>query len=101
MLLRLVPRLALLRRLSQSTGVPGSMLARSPRTSATNYHYLDTTPALLTSLRRLDAYKIYPADSESAVLLNGIADDWFLMNVVNNDYRDDLTLFDILESNHI
>ncbi|KAI9344097.1 methylenetetrahydrofolate reductase-domain-containing protein, partial [Obelidium mucronatum] len=45
--------------------------------------------------------EIYPAGSESAVLLNGIADDWFLMNVVNNDYRDALTLFDILESNHI
>ncbi|KAI9344091.1 hypothetical protein BDR26DRAFT_858148, partial [Obelidium mucronatum] len=99
MLLRLVPRLALLRRLSQATGVPGSMLGRSPRTSTTNY--LDTTSALLTSLRRLDAYKIYPTGSESAVLLNGIADDWFLMNVVNNDYRDALTLFDILESNHI
>ncbi|KAI9344089.1 hypothetical protein BDR26DRAFT_1006207 [Obelidium mucronatum] len=71
MLFRLVPRLALLRRLSQSTssgrgwGVPGSMLGRSPRTSATNY--LDTTSALLTSLRRLAAALRPGADAAEAV----------------------------------
>ncbi|KAJ3028244.1 UNVERIFIED_CONTAM: hypothetical protein HDU68_002112 [Siphonaria sp. JEL0065] len=45
--------------------------------------------------------EIYPAGSESANLINGITENWFLMNVVNNNYRDGSAIFEIFDCDHV
>ncbi|KAJ3023693.1 UNVERIFIED_CONTAM: hypothetical protein HDU68_008496 [Siphonaria sp. JEL0065] len=39
--------------------------------------------------------RIYPANSESTKLIQGISDTWFLVNVVNNNYRDPKAIFEL------
>ncbi|ORY49493.1 methylenetetrahydrofolate reduct [Rhizoclosmatium globosum] len=41
--------------------------------------------------------RVYEKGSESATLIEGITESWFLMNVVNNNYRDGSAIFEIFD----
>ncbi|KAG9071713.1 hypothetical protein KI688_005928 [Linnemannia hyalina] len=42
--------------------------------------------------------KIYEPSSESANVIDSIRDEWYLINIVHNDFQDQDGLFRVLES---